>query len=291
MAAGTITGIAFIGGKAASGAGISMAGSSPTIANCIIAGNAATADGGGILCDAGSAPVINNVTITGNRAAAGGGICATASAAPVVRNSIAWGNTATQGTQLALKAPSSMNVLYSVAFGGQVAVLVEAGSTLTWGAGNVYADPLFADSGHWNDNGTPADPSDDTWVNGDYHEKSRTGRWNRASGTWLTDSVESPAIDAGDPAAAYALEPTPNLNRLNSGAFGNTSEASKSGWNILGDVTGDCNVNILDLLQIRNALGQSPGTGSNWKYNVNKDASINILDLLVVRNVLSTKCK
>ncbi|HUW32197.1 MAG TPA: dockerin type I domain-containing protein [Planctomycetota bacterium] len=291
MAAGTITGIAFIGGKAASGAGISMAGSSPTIANCIVAGNAATADGGGILCDAGSAPVINNVTITGNRAAAGGGICATASAAPAVKNSIAWGNTATQGAQLALKTPCSMSVLYCVVAGGQAAALVEAGSTLTWGAGNVYADPLFADSGHWNDNGTPADPSDDTWVNGDYHEKSRTGRWNRASGTWLTDSVESPAIDAGDPAAAYALEPTPNLNRLNSGAFGNTSEASKSGWSILGDVTGDCNVNILDLLQIRNALGQSPGTGSNWKYNVNKDASINILDLLVVRNMLSTKCK
>jgi len=107
----------------------------------------------------------------------------------------------------------------------------------------------------------------------------------------LTDTAESPAIDAGDPAAAYALEPTPSLNRLNCGAFGNTAEASKSGWNILGDVTGDCLVNILDLLQVRNTLNQSPSSGNSWKCNVNKDASINILDLLVVRSALNTKCK
>ena len=291
LAAGTITGIAFIGGKAADGAGISLAGSSPAIVYCIVAGNAATGNGGGILCDAGSAPIITNVTITGNRAASGGGICAAGGAAPIVKNSIVWGNTAAQGAQLALRSSSTMHASYSIVAGGQPAASVEAGSALTWGSGNVNADPLFADAGHWNDNGTPADADDDAWVHGDYHEKSRTGRWDRASGTWLIDTAESPAIDAGDPGAAYALEPTPNLQRLNNGAFGNTSEASKSGWNIMGDVNGDCQVNVLDLLQVRNALNQSPGTGSNWKYNVNRDAAINVLDLLVVRNALNSKCK
>ena len=36
----------------------------------------------------------------------------------------------------------------------------------------------------------------------------------------------SPAIDAGDSAADYANEPTPNGGRINAGAFGNTVEAS-----------------------------------------------------------------
>ena len=54
------------------------------------------------------------------------------------------------------------------------------------GEGNMDADPLLVDPGHWDDNGTPADPSDDFWVDppggGDYRL-----------------SASSPCIDAGDP--------------------------------------------------------------------------------------------
>jgi len=49
------------------------------------------------------------------------------------------------------------------------------------GTGNINADPLFVDTGYWDDNGTPANPLDDFWVEGDYH---------------LT--YASPCIDAGD---------------------------------------------------------------------------------------------
>jgi hypothetical protein len=35
--------------------------------------------------------------------------------------------------------------------------------------GNINADPQFVDPGYWDDNGTPGDITDDTWVNGDYH--------------------------------------------------------------------------------------------------------------------------
>ena len=39
----------------------------------------------------------------------------------------------------------------------------------------IDVNPLFADSGYWDDNGTPEDRSDDIWIQGDYHLKSVVG--------------------------------------------------------------------------------------------------------------------
>jgi len=57
-----------------------------------------------------------------------------------------------------------------------------------------------------------------------------------------------------------------------------------------GDANGDCKVNILDLIFIRNRLNQSPATGDNWREDVNQDGKINILDLIYTRNHLNTSC-
>ena len=58
-----------------------------------------------------------------------------------------------------------------------------------------------------------------------------------------------------------------------------------------GDVNGDCVVNILDLIGIRNHLNQDPTTPpENAPYDVNSDGSINILDMIFVRNRLNTTC-
>ncbi len=57
-----------------------------------------------------------------------------------------------------------------------------------------------------------------------YHLKSEGGRWNGTQ--WVNDANTSPCIDAGDPVSDYSNEPTPNGNRINIGAFGNTTEAS-----------------------------------------------------------------
>ncbi|HUU70789.1 MAG TPA: discoidin domain-containing protein [Planctomycetota bacterium] len=59
---------------------------------------------------------------------------------------------------------------------------------------------------------------------------------------------------------------------------------------LLGDINCDCRVNILDLIIIRNKLGQDPYVGSNFHCDVNMDRRINILDLIMVRNHLSEKC-
>ena len=58
-----------------------------------------------------------------------------------------------------------------------------------------------------------------------------------------------------------------------------------------GDVNGDCVVNILDLIGIRNHLNEDPTSPpENAAYDVNDDGSINILDMIFVRNRLNTSC-
>ncbi len=95
------------------------------------------------------------------------------------------------------------------------------------GAGNINLNPQWADPGHWDPNGTN-DPSDDFWVEGDYHLKSRAGRWDQVARIWVQDEVPSPCIDAGDPDSPVGAEPEPNGGRIDMGAYGGTAEASKS---------------------------------------------------------------
>jgi hypothetical protein len=122
------------------------------------------------------------------------------------------------------------------------------------GEGNMDLDPCFADPGYWDPNGTPEDPNDDIWIDGDYHLKSQAGRWGPAKQAWIRDDVTSPCIDAGDPMSPIGQEPFPNGGRVNMGAYGGTIEASKSYFGepicetiIAGDINGDCKVNFKDL--------------------------------------------
>ncbi|HUW32250.1 MAG TPA: dockerin type I domain-containing protein [Planctomycetota bacterium] len=56
------------------------------------------------------------------------------------------------------------------------------------------------------------------------------------------------------------------------------------------DVDGLGNVNILDLIFVRNKLGQPVESGDNWKADVNRDGRINVLDMIRVRAKLNTIC-
>ncbi|MEQ1825678.1 MAG: right-handed parallel beta-helix repeat-containing protein [Pirellula sp.] len=47
-------------------------------------------------------------------------------------------------------------------------------------------------------------------------------------GAWVSDAVLSVLVDAGSPGDVFSNEPAPNGNRINVGAYGNTSQASKS---------------------------------------------------------------
>ena len=155
---------------------------SPKMSNCIIAAN----DGFGLLR---GIPTVTNCTIAGNRRS---GI---QDSMLTVTNSIVYFN----GNRAGQIANSTGTVTYSDIQG------------FFQGAGNIDADPLFADS-----------------ANGDYHLKSQAGRWHPGSETWISDNLTSDCIDAGDPGSAIGLEPSPNGSVINMGAYGGTAQASKS---------------------------------------------------------------
>ncbi|MBN1360208.1 MAG: right-handed parallel beta-helix repeat-containing protein [Sedimentisphaerales bacterium] len=213
------------------GGGIRIEGTCPMVINCLVAGNRANRRGGGISC-AGNF-VIRNCTVSGNRARdiAGGLITSDWSGHPVgvVIGCIIWDNTAASCTQI-----TPMPVGFA---GGGTALRLRYctvqdidlwscmyGSQDTW----TSVEPVFANPGYWDPNGTPDDPDDDFWVDGDYHLKSQGGRWDPIGQEWVMDDVTSPCIDAGDPTDPVADEPEPNGGRGNLGAYGGTTEASRS---------------------------------------------------------------
>jgi probable HAF family extracellular repeat protein/predicted outer membrane repeat protein len=183
----------------------------PKLAYCIFTGNNAHGDGGGI-CNDGSSPEILNSTFSANSAVRGGAIYNENDGAPVLNNCI-----------LSSDSPNEIHdndavatATYSNIRGGWI------------GQGNIDTDPRFADTGHWDNNGTPADTNDDSWVNGDYHLKSQAGRWESSTQQWVNDDITSPCIDTGDPLDPVGLEPFPNGGAINMGAYGGTHESSKS---------------------------------------------------------------
>jgi len=214
------------------------------MANCHIIGNKAS-EAGAAICFDGMELKITSCTIFGNLAPVGGALARLelvreGSQAVLVSivNAILWNG----DDQIHIGEGIQVSVTYSNVCGG-------------WpGKDNLDADPLFANPGHWDSNGTLDDPKDDFWVNGDHHLKSQAGRWDPKSQSWVKDDVTSPCIDAGDPNSPVGEEPFPNGGRINMGAYGGTAEASKSYFGepvcqtiIAGDINGDCIVDLKDL--------------------------------------------
>ena len=108
-----------------------------------------------------------NCTISKNYAGSGqGGLWCKTPATVNASNCIIWGNT---DPEVAGDA-AEIVLTYSDIEGGYA------------GTGNINSDPLFVSPGYRIDPGTPTNPLDDTWVDGDYHLQ-----------------VGSPCINTGDP--------------------------------------------------------------------------------------------
>jgi predicted outer membrane repeat protein len=154
------------------GGGVFCGSGRPRIVNCGLYGNTAE-HGGAIGVGSYSWPTITNSTIAHNTASDYGGGIDCINCISKMTNTILWDNTAPQGAQISLRSGASHTISWCDVEGGQAAVYVSA-STLNWGAGNIQADPQFAD---------PDGPDDnpDTLSNNDYH---------------LTPA--SPCIDAAD---------------------------------------------------------------------------------------------
>jgi hypothetical protein len=235
----TIIGCTINGNTATiTGGGIDSGKSEPNIFNCIIIDNNAAA-GGGINCYYPGTSHVVNCTIAGNRADYfGGGVYCWSQGNANIKNTILWANSAPEGTQLGLEEEGQASVTYCDAQGGQTGIY-DPCEYLVWGQGNMDSDPCFALF-------TPNGDSN-VW---DFHLQSAYGRWNQNSQIWVTDSNTSLCIDAGDSNSDWMAEPWPNGKRINMGAYGGTSQASKNGN--LADFNVDNLVNFVDFAQIAN---------------------------------------
>jgi len=203
-----------------------------TLTNCIVTANWARE--GGVFYVGGdeSCSELTNCTLTGNRASDNGGaLYIEEPDDAILTNCILWGDAP---QEIYPELPGSTTVITHSDVQGIIP-----------DSGNINADPCFVEPGYWDANGL--------WVEGDYHLKSQAGRWDPNSKTWVQDSVTSPCIDAGDPAGPIGHEPFPNGGIINIGAYGGTTEASKSHFGkppcetiVAGDINGDCEVNFLD---------------------------------------------
>jgi len=158
-------------------------------------------------------PVIRNCTVVGNASWRERGVAAPIRAdalkAGQIVNCIFWDNR--KGAEDVL---SQCVVRFSNIQGG-------------WpGEGNINTEPSFAADGYWDVDASRGGSS--VWIDGDYHLKSQAGRWSPVSGSWVSDDVTSPCIDAGDPNMSVGDEPQPNGGRINMGVYGGTVQASKS---------------------------------------------------------------
>ena len=208
---------------------------SATFMNCVVTGNFAP-QGGVVYAGENSYVKLTNCTLTGNWAAANGGaLYINEPDEATITNCILRGN---RPEDIYYEAPGSATVItYSNVPGAPA------------DRGNIDADPCFAEAGHWDQNGTPADPNDDSWIDGDYHLKSKVGRWYPSSRSWVKDDVMSLCIDAGEPESDWTAELWPNGRRINMGAYGGTAQASMSPNSIgnIADLDHDGFVYRLDL--------------------------------------------
>ncbi len=214
----SVSGFVITRGYGSLAGAISCTGSSPTISNCLIVGNRSTDPNGAAVHLSGSQATVTQCTIAGNYAGPNGAVLTAVNSSAAISNSIFWANTPYRILCLGTNTPS---IRYCC---------VERGGLES---GNIAWDPLFVSRGCWVSRTNaevvlgPAHPLS-VWKGGDYHLLSAAGRWDPTAAQWVVDAETSSCIDAGDPTSKVRGEPAPNGNIVNLGAYGATTEASKT---------------------------------------------------------------
>lgn len=268
---------------AAYGGGMANDESSPMVVNCLFGDNYAY-EGGGFHCAGGSSPTLINCAFVNNRdAVVGTAIVSWDSVLALVNctfsgndpeglyldgssvtmdNCILWENESPH-VVLGDWTPATLSVNYSDLAGGQAGITVAPGSTLTWGAGNIDSDPLFADP-----DGADDDPL--TWDDNDYR---------LSAGSPCTDAADDMVVWAdmtdvdedGDTLERTPLDLNGSLRFVDTLPVGGTGVADPPAYPEIVDMGAyelfqDCNGNgIADVCDIdcytSNCLGNPLGCG------------------------------
>lgn len=181
--------------RAKYGGAVFNAASNPTLAKCCLRGNRA-AKGGGIY-NTKSNPIVTNCLLSGNLANGNGGGMYCENSRGTFGSCTFAENSGLNGNALAFdsfeqKYLSNVRLINCILWNGgneiwnndrsQIALAYSNVRRHRPDEGNIPADPCFIKPGHWDPNGTPEDPNDDFWIDGDY-------RLNPCS----------PCINRGDP--------------------------------------------------------------------------------------------
>lgn len=220
-----LTGFVITRGRGQSAA-IHCSAGSPTVANCLIVGNRSTGANGAVIRCTDSEAAFVNCTIADNYAGADGASVVLENSHIALTSSILWGNAP---GQILTDGDSSLSLLCTDVADGWSPGAGAADAN----EGNVNVDPLFVQRGYWadKDNHEASTSPEDVWavwIDGDYHLRSQTGRWDPQTRSWVTDDTTSPCIDAGSPTDPVSEEPVPNGGVINMGAYGGTAQAGKS---------------------------------------------------------------
>jgi hypothetical protein len=218
-------GCRFLANEAGRAGGAISSGWDMMMLNCLFSGNRAGEGGGAIDTAVGEVHLLN-CTAHGNRSLLGQFLfwdyCHPRGYVDVENSIIADG-----GNEIWHNCFGRITLNFTDLIGGLAAVH-DPNNKVVLDRGNIDVDPCFVAPGYWDPNGTPDDPGDDFFVDGDYRLKSQAGRWDLVTKSWVKDDATSLCIDAGDPNSPVSEEPLPNGGRINMGAYGGTDEASKS---------------------------------------------------------------
>lgn len=183
------------------GGGIGELNSATLIRNNLVCGNKADQGGGIWIQSGGSCEVVNN-TVVGNAADTNGAGIAVAYSvySPIINNVVAY-NGPGGGIYVKPDWPySEPNVIANDVWNNQGRNYAGKINDLTGTGGNVSADPCFVNAGRWDANGTPAEPNDDYWVQGDY----RIGYLSACRDAGIPD-INAPVVDIdGNPRPHFA---------------------------------------------------------------------------------------
>jgi len=190
---GSITRCRFLG----NGAGVAIRRSVP-VRDSLFVANTATINGGAIYLfgDGDETPFFENCTIFGNSAGQSAAAVYVINMSPSFHNTVIWGNTSGDGSQIAMfkqvgaAFPCTLTFAHTDLQGGQAGIVDNGGGcTVNWLAGNIDADPAFADP---------------TGLDGDLGTKDDN----------LRPLSGSPCIDAGDNALVVSSVDLDGLPRL-----------------------------------------------------------------------------